>query len=563
MNSKPKRLETALLVLPPASLLLASWFGWAPIDFTEACGFVTGAVCVWLVTRESIWNWPIGLANNLFFALLFWRVRLFADMGLQGVYLVLGIWGWWQWLRGGENRSRLKVTSGNRKEWIVIALFLIFATWGLREILIAVDGSAPFWDSLTTTICLSAQYLLCRKRIENWWLWIAADLIYVSLYFQKHLPLTAVLYVQLPVFHHAGAQRDAHVHVAVRRIHRPVRDWDFSLEKGNAHFISMNPQKKFGLGVVIGKFLPPHRGHHFLIDTALSRCTALVVIICEKPGDPVPGNLRQAWLQEMHPSADVRLIDDRYDEDDSSVWAENTIGWLGRAPDVVFTSERYGDAYAAHMNCRHIMVDHERQTVPCSATMVRSDPFAQWEHLSPPVRGWYAKRIVVLGAESTGTTTLAQTLAKHCKTTWVAEYGREYSFEKQTRGEIEWTTEEFLKIAIEQTRRENLAAREAHRSLICDTNAFATTLWHRRYMGFDSPELGEFAKHCRADLYLLTGDEIPFVQDGLRDGESIRHEMHRWFEVALANQSVDWLLLRGSPEARMSAAIRKCAQIAG
>ena len=194
MNSKPKLLESTLLALPSAALLLAAWFRWVPIDFTEACGFVTGAVCVWLVTRENIWNWPIGLANNLFFALLFWRARLFADMGLQGVYLILGIWGWWQWLHGGKNHSRLEVTRGTRIEWIGIMLFLLFGTWGLRELLIAVNGAAPFLDSLTTTLCLAAQYLLCRKRIENWWLWIAADLIYVPLYFQRHLPLTALLY---------------------------------------------------------------------------------------------------------------------------------------------------------------------------------------------------------------------------------------------------------------------------------------------------------------------------------------------------------------------------------
>ena len=320
----------------------------------------------------------------------------------------------------------------------------------------------------------------------------------------------------------------------------------------------MNPRMEFGLGVVIGKFLPPHRGHHFLVDTALSRCDAVVVFVCEKPSDPIPGHLRQEWLREMHPNADVRLIDDRYDENDSRVWAENTIRWLRRAPDVVFTSEHYGDAYAGHMGCRHVMVDHARIAVPCSGTAVRENALGQWQYLSPPVRGWYAKRVVVLGAESTGTTTLAQALAEHFNTAWVPEYGREYSVEKLARGEVEWLTEEFLQIAREQTRRENLAAREANRLVICDTNAFATTVWHRRYMGYESPQLNEFAKHCRADLYILTGDEIPFVQDGLRDGESIRREMHRWFEQALGRQSVPWMMVRGTPEQRLEQTVAAC-----
>jgi HTH-type transcriptional repressor of NAD biosynthesis genes len=318
----------------------------------------------------------------------------------------------------------------------------------------------------------------------------------------------------------------------------------------------------YGLGVVIGKFLPPHRGHHFLVDTALARCGTVVVIICEKPSDPIPGKLRQAWLQEMHPGADVRLIDDRYDENDSRVWAENTIRWLGRAPDVVFTSEHYGDAYAGYMGCHHVMVDQARAAVPCSGTLVRTDPLAQWENLSAPARGWYAKRIVVLGAESTGTTTLAQALAEYFQTVWVPEFGREFSIEKQSRGEQEWRTEEFLEIAREQTRREDLAAREANRFLICDTNSFATTLWHRRYMGFPSPPLDAFAESCKADLYLLTGDEIPFEQDGLRDGEDIRHDMHRWFEAALASQSVPWLAVCGTPEERLAESVAACLRLA-
>jgi nicotinamide mononucleotide transporter len=188
------RLEATAVITLSAALLLCAWRKWLPLDLTEAWGFATGAACVWLVTRGNIWNWPIGLLNNVFFAVLFWRARLFADFGLQGVYFALGVWGWWQWLHGGANRSRLTVSRTRRTEWIGIALFLTLGTWGLRELLIAVNGAAPFWDALTTTLCLAAQYLLCRKRIENWWLWIAADIIYVPLYLSRHLPLTAILY---------------------------------------------------------------------------------------------------------------------------------------------------------------------------------------------------------------------------------------------------------------------------------------------------------------------------------------------------------------------------------
>ena len=85
--------------------------------------------------------------------------------------------------------------------------------------------------------------------------------------------------------------------------------------------------------------------------------------------------------------------------------------------------------------------------------------------------------------------------------------------------------------------------------------AFATVLWHRRYLGHHSPQVAEVARRGPCDLYLLTGDEIPFVQDGLRDGEHIRHEMHRWFEEALTAQPVPWRLLRGSPGERFREAV--------
>lgn len=308
---------------------------------------------------------------------------------------------------------------------------------------------------------------------------------------------------------------------------------------------------EIGTGLVIGRFDPPHRGHDLLVQTALSQSRELFVLICERPSDSIPASLRAEWLRELHPAVRVIVLDDRDDERDVAVWAANTMRVLGRAPDAVFSSEAYGEAFARALGCVHVEVDRARTKVPCFARFIREDPYAHWEVLAPPVRAWYAKRVCVLGAESTGTTTLSIALAEHYRTVWVREYGREYSETKTG----EWTTPEFLHVGAVQTARENLAARDANRVLICDTNAFATTLWHRRYVGHDDEAVRAAGDASRCDLYLLTGDEIPFVADGMRDGEHIRNEMHRWFEEALRAQPVPWLLLRGSHEERMRIAI--------
>jgi len=180
--------------LGSAFLVGATSLRWLPLTLTEVIGFVTGGVCVWLVVREHIWNWPIGLANNIVFAILFWHSRLYADMSLQGVYLGLGIYGWWNWLFGAPNRTAPRISRTRSREWIALAMLVPIATFALRELLIQVNGAAPFWDSLTTVLSLAAQYLLCQKRLENWWFWIAADLIYIPLYLSRRLPLTSFLY---------------------------------------------------------------------------------------------------------------------------------------------------------------------------------------------------------------------------------------------------------------------------------------------------------------------------------------------------------------------------------
>ena len=310
-------------------------------------------------------------------------------------------------------------------------------------------------------------------------------------------------------------------------------------------------------GLIVGKFYPPHRGHKRLIDTARAQVDDLTVIVCGREGESPAGELRAGWMQEIHPDVRVMLIDDTYDAQDSRVWAENSIRWLGRAPDLVFTSEDYGDEFARHLGCRHVQVDRARTIVPVSGTRVRADPLGCWEFLEPPVRGFYAVRVCVIGAESTGKTTLAQDLARHFDTVWVPEYGREYSERKLAAGGgYDFRSEEFAHIAARQCELEDEAARRANRILICDTDAFATSVWHRRYIGTRSPEVeATAARHRRPDLYLLTDIDTPFVQDGTRDGEHVREWMHEVFVEELRARGHHFHPVSGARDERLRQAV--------
>jgi nicotinamide mononucleotide transporter len=167
-----------------------------PTSWAEVLGFGTGLVNVGLLVRQHILNWPVGVLNVLLLMLVFWSAGLYADAGLQTVYVVLGLYGWWAWLYGGADRSRLVVRRTGRAEWLGLAVAGVLLTGGLWLFLDRLTGSTvPLADALTTALSLLATYGQTRKLVENWWLWIAADLIYIPLYAYKDLWLTAILYV--------------------------------------------------------------------------------------------------------------------------------------------------------------------------------------------------------------------------------------------------------------------------------------------------------------------------------------------------------------------------------
>jgi nicotinamide mononucleotide transporter len=185
----------ALFTIASLALLAGSWWQVIPFTLTEDLGFITGALSVWLTVVENIWNFPIGIANDVFFFVLFWQAGLFADMGLQVIYVLLGFQGWYLWLRGGKNKTALKVSSVSPLELLILLLITIAATTGLTFYLQTVQDSAPFLDALTTVLSLVAQYMLNKKFLENWYFWILADLIYIPLYVYERLYLTGVVYV--------------------------------------------------------------------------------------------------------------------------------------------------------------------------------------------------------------------------------------------------------------------------------------------------------------------------------------------------------------------------------
>jgi nicotinamide mononucleotide transporter len=167
-----------------------------PTSWAELLGFGTGLLCVALVVRQHIANWPIGILNVLLLMVVFWTAGLYADAWLQVVYVLLGGYGWWQWAYGGANRSTLRVRSTTAREWVGLAAAGLALTGAIWYVLAHHTGSTvPLPDALTTALSLLATYGQARKLVQSWWLWITADLIYIPLYGYKDLWLTAILYL--------------------------------------------------------------------------------------------------------------------------------------------------------------------------------------------------------------------------------------------------------------------------------------------------------------------------------------------------------------------------------
>ncbi|GAB3408122.1 nicotinamide riboside transporter PnuC [Schumannella luteola] len=187
------------------------------VTVLEIFGFVTGALCVWAVSRQWIWNWPVGLVNNLAFLLLFFGAGLYADASLQAVFFVLGVYGWIVWARrrrggGGADALLAPIQRAGRRDVVIALVATALGTVAVAWLLATeTDSAVPWPDAFVLSASLVATWLQARKVLEHWWIWIAVDLVSVPLYIVKHLYLTAILYtgfLALCVYGLVGWRRD-------------------------------------------------------------------------------------------------------------------------------------------------------------------------------------------------------------------------------------------------------------------------------------------------------------------------------------------------------------------
>jgi NadR type nicotinamide-nucleotide adenylyltransferase len=319
-------------------------------------------------------------------------------------------------------------------------------------------------------------------------------------------------------------------------------------------------KEKYIYGFTLGKFMPPHAGHLYLIEMAAQQVEYLTVLVCTTRREPIAGALRFQWMKELINNPNITLIhitDDvpSYPHESSDFWAiwEKLLRQhVHPKSEVFFSGESYGDNVARVLGIDHICIHRDTAPVNAAGTLIRENPFKHWQHIPAAVRPYFVKRIVLTGPESTGKTTLAQQLATYYDTRWVEEYGRDH-FDK-VHGKI--TLDDISIIAKTQLEKEDAAANMANKILFCDTDLIVTQVWSEIYFS-ECPAWIMEENHTRYyDLFLLMDIDLPWVDDGTREFPHLRQTHFNRLKEELDARNLPYRIVSGAADERMQCAIR-------
>jgi HTH-type transcriptional repressor of NAD biosynthesis genes len=315
-------------------------------------------------------------------------------------------------------------------------------------------------------------------------------------------------------------------------------------------------------GFVLGKFMPPHAGHVTLIRAAKALVDELTVLLCSLPDDPIPGETRLQWMRTLFPDCRIAWQSEPApqqpadDPDFWPVWARIVVRHHPEPIDYLFAGESYGAELAQHVGGTFVPLGGRVLKADCngvgglSGEAVRAAPWAYWEFLPEPVRSHYGLTVCLHGIESVGKSSLAERLANHYRTILVPEYGRSHCEAHGT----ECREDDLMLIGNAQQAMIETARPWANRLLIADTDALMTAAWSQMMIGYTPDQL---ICHRKADLYLMLGSDVPFVDDGTRVYKTPeqRERFQRIARDTLTLSRTDFIDISGSWDERFQAAV--------
>ncbi len=310
-------------------------------------------------------------------------------------------------------------------------------------------------------------------------------------------------------------------------------------------------------GMLLGKFMPPHNGHVYLARFAENYVDKLSIVVCSLQNEPIPGTLRYDWMRQIFPDCNVIHLTDELPQlpeehpDFWQLWHDALMRVLPEKPDYIFAGEDYGAPLAETLGGTFVPSNMGRAIIPTSGTDIRTHPAENWDYIPEIVRPYFVKRIAVIGAESTGKSTLTAKLAQHFQTVIVPEYAETLIMH---RGR-DLNEDDFKMIAQAQKASEEALVYQARRVLFCDTEIMTTAIWSKMLLGKCPEWLNANARENRYDLYLLLDTDAAWQEDAHRYGIETQDIFMKSCIKRLEEDQKPYIRLSGSWDEKLTAAV--------